>query len=252
MEIVKQDPLIPCDDICYLSLMPSDILNYIAGFLMETEEEFIERVRRENAEEQEERKKKLAEPCYDVGVMRMLIASNIDKTKALLFLEQDCKLTFYDYLNPDEGHINTQYVYKEEREVEYSSIALSPQGRMFSCYHCSLCKCNKSFCEEFQECVLEINKISTQKKEDGNHILLLQERRELHRGKQLYSDKAVFNKQGDQLMVYDSYTSDFQPRIFPLKNIDATKPQVTVKATNQLKEYLRDKFVCNKFIEGKK
>src|SRR5260221_3470810 len=252
MEMIKQDPLIPCDDVCYFNEIPREILDCIASFLMETEEEFIERICRENAEEQEERKKKLKESVNDVGVIRMLIASNIDKTKALLFVEQDCELTLYDYLDYEEGRINTQYSYKEERKIEYSSIAISPKGRMFACYHYSRCQCNEYFCEEVQECVLEINKISPQKKEDGNHILMLQERRELHCGKHLYSYKLVFNKQGDQLMVYYSYTSDFEPRIFPLKNIDATKPQVAVKATNKLQKYLRDAFVCNQYIEGKK
>jgi hypothetical protein len=240
------------EPVCYLNNMPSDILNYIARFLMETEEEFIERMSGENLEEQKERKEKLKEPVNDVGIISMLIASNIDKTKALLFVEQDGELTLFDYIDPEEGHINTRYSYKEEREIEYGSIALSPKGRMFACYHYSRCQCNESLCEEPQVCVLEINKISTQKKEDGNHILMLQERRDLHRGKHLYCDKTVFNKQGDQLMVYYSYQSKFAPRIFPLKNIDASKQRAVVKTTNRLQEYLRDAFVCNNFIEGKK
>lgn len=45
MKMIRQDPLIPCDAICYLNQMPCDILDYIASFLMETEEEFIERTR---------------------------------------------------------------------------------------------------------------------------------------------------------------------------------------------------------------
>jgi hypothetical protein len=250
MEMIKQDPSISCDDVCYLNEIPREILDYIAGFLMETEEEFVERVCRENAEEQEEREKKLKEPVNDVGVIRMLIASNIDATKALLFYENACELTFYDYLDHDEGHINTQYVYKEERKIEYNSIALSPKGRIFACYHCKLCKCNELLCEELKY-TLEIRKIDTQKKQDGNHILMLRESRELHHGESLGIDRIVFNNQGNQLIAYYSH-NDFKPTIFSLKSIDATKPQVAVKATNKLQEYLRDAFVCNQYIEGKK
>jgi hypothetical protein len=240
---------------CYLNQMPCDILNLIEHFLTcdgETEEQFIERIRAKNVEKQEKRKKKRNEPVNDVGIIRMLIASNLDKTKALLFYQNDCELTFYDYLDCPEGHINTQYVYKEERAIEYDSIALSPKGRMFACYHYSKCQCNEFVGAEPQVCVVEVNKINTQKKEDGNYILILQERLELYRGKHLYCDKIVFNKQGDQLMLYYSYTSEIEPIIFSLKNIDVTKPQAVVKTTNKLQEYLRDKCVCNKFIEGKK
>jgi hypothetical protein len=260
MEIIKQNPSILCDDVCYLNQMPREILDCIASFLMETEEEFIERVRRENVEEQEERKEKLKEPVNDVGIIRMLMASNIDATKALLFMEQDCELTLYDYINPDEGYLNTQYSYKEEREIGYISIAVSSKGRMLARY----------FCEDTEDVVLEIIKIDTQKKEDGIHILMLQESRELYRGDPLCISSIVFNQQGNKLIAYDR-DSDFEPTIFPLKGgaslvkyrkVDITKsqelvkitakPQVTAKTTNKLQEYLRDKCVCNTYIEGKK
>ncbi len=47
MEIIKQDPLVPCDNICYLSKMPQNVTDRIAHFLgWETRKAFVERTRR--------------------------------------------------------------------------------------------------------------------------------------------------------------------------------------------------------------
>jgi hypothetical protein len=253
MEIVKQDPSIPCNDICYLNQMPREILNYIAHFLIETKKEFVARIRVECEEQQKEREeeqKAIAKRGWipECGYIKTLRACNIERTKCLFFCGG--ALTLFDYLNLDEKCINTQYSYQEERELNYMSIALSQKGQMFASYYYKDCSCEKCPCEEPDMEILEITKIDTQKKQDKNHVLILKESRKLYSGESLYFDKMAFNKQGNKLLVCNSYET-FDPKIFSLKAIDSKKEQEIVR-TNKLQKYLKDKFVCDRYIEGRK
>lgn len=259
MKTVGQDLSIPCDDVCYLNQMPRDILDYIAGFLMETEEEFVARIRVEYEEIQKEREEKQKEIDKqgwfgECGHIPMFKACNIDQMKCLVYFQNN--LILHDYIDPDEGYINTQYSHTEERVVNYTSIALSPKGRLFACYYHKDCSfeealCQKGLCAETNMNILEITKIDTQKKQDKNHVLIVKENRQLYSGRPLCINQIAFNKQGNKLIVYDSCNS-FDPKIFCLKNVDQSKIQAAPKITNKLQVYLRDKFVCDKYIEGKK
>ncbi|HEX4068639.1 MAG TPA: hypothetical protein VHX42_00940 [Candidatus Babeliales bacterium] len=250
------------EKVCYLNRMPRDILDYIAIFLTcddETDEQFIARIRLEYEEkkrEREEGRKAIKERGYIPEVVHIsrVKAYNIDQTKVIFCCTYMKSLCWSDCLDRNEEDLARRYSYQEEfKWNSVDCIALSPQGRMFAWCYYKPCSCEQYPCEETCKDpamkILEITKIDTQKKEDSNHVLILKESRELHRGESLHIDEMFFNKQGNKLIAYNSYNDNFNPTIFSLKNLDPSKKQVVRPTTNKLQEYLRDKFICSSLQE---
>jgi hypothetical protein len=232
---------------CYLATMPCDILDLIASFLMETEEQFVARTRVIN--------KKLfaTEDCVtfleNYGFHYARGALCPDETKALLFIRKqllldDGRCNYLDnmvIIDRKENNDDKKIIYQRELDnVEtYDDIALSNGGSMIAMFH------QEKECYEGEDCtydIFEIQKIATQKKREICMFGI--------------SDPKIiaFNKQGTHFIAHgkDPITKEAIHKIFPLKRVDPNKQQIVVKPTNKLQEYFRDKFVCNQCIEGKK
>ncbi len=78
--------------------------------------------------------------------------------------------------------------------------------------------------------------------------------RELYSPDEFLHKRIAFNKQGTHLIAHGEYheTKKSTYKISSLKITSFAEEQVKAKITHNLQQYLRDKFVCNKFIEGKK
>ena len=234
-------------NMCLFNRLPVDVLNFIAHFLMcydETEEQFIARTsadkQKKDKEEEECRLSEVASPFYSS-------AKNIYNNK-IIFLDKDKKsLALRDCIS------KKIYKYKELEKAEYGCCALSPNGSMIAIFYTIFLSG-----EQYRIPMLEILKVETedvQGQKNGN--LIVQSRRELLSNAdkmgndyKYYISDIDFNPQGTHLIVRSQGFKDHA--IFPLKIIDLNEPQAVVPTTNKLQNYLRDKFVCNKYIEGDK
>jgi len=226
---------------CYLSRMSCDILNYIASFLMETEEQFVARTRI-----QKELPSEYKSLFYGVKVECNGHWSFCpDETKIIAVV--------YDIINefwkksPVTYSLMIAYVYKNRgcrrilrdvKEYEYDRVALSCEGNLLARFYEEK-ECLEG--EDFSEYIFKIQRVYGKKE------------RNIYFPYDFYPDIIAFNKQGTHLIAHgkDSITKESTHKIFPLKRVDPHKPQIVVKTTNKLQEYLIDKCVC-KYIEGKK
>lgn len=232
---------------CYLNNMPIEILNLIASFLMETDEQFIARTRIID------KTLSITEDCatflVKYGFYSARGALCPDETKALLLIRKLLQLDngWCKYLdnmmiidrqkNNDDDKI--MYQEKLDNMDIYEAIALSRGGNIIAMFH------QEKECYEGEDCtydIFEIQKISTQKK------------REICMYGISDFEIIAFNKQGTHLIVHgkDADTQQAIHKIFSLKRVDPNQPQAVVKPTHKLQEYFRDKLVCQKYIEGRK
>jgi hypothetical protein len=240
MEIIKQNPSIPCDDVCYLNQMPRDILDCIAGFLMETEEKFVARTL---AEKKEKDRKYDDLRQHEVHLSNEHLQSRSHK-RAINLSENGTRLLLFDGIGDDsiKSYKYTQE-YKQFERLYCHCCALSFSGTMIAMFY-------KKLVPEHNTWILELLKVSMEdvpEQKCGN--LIIEERREILRdNKNIAFRSLAFNQQGWQLIAWhlssDDTVNKGNYKIFPVPT--------SCSSTNRLQEYLRDKFVCNKFIEGKK
>lgn len=236
MEIIKKKPSIPCGDVCYLNLMPREILNYIASFLMESEEEFITRTLAEKKKKDGMYKNFR---CYAVSLPNQHLRSR-GNNKVIVLSGDGSRLALCDGL---EDVRRGMYCTELEKST-YDCCALSPNGTMIAIFH-------RQFLpgEEYRTAILELLKVRTEDvpgQKNGN--LIIEERREIFRINEVCFRSLSFNQQGWQLIgwylaSYDTI-NERNYRIFPLPT--------SCSSINRLQEYLRDAFVCKTYIEGTK
>ena len=251
MEIVKQDSSIACDDVCYLNQMPRDILDYIAGFLMESEEEFIERTRVAKKVTVHD---DIVVSCH-LGLLSWRCQFCPDEKKYLVLgrkangkLPHEDMIAIVDsiknrddYNNWFNGNRDKKILYKEnfDNYEKYTCHGLSRGGGMIAFVYEEKKWCGSS--EYFYD-YFKIQKIDTLKT------------RELYIPDSFLHKKIAFNKQGTHIIAHGEcyFSQKVMYKITQLKIIDSMQMQVEVGTTNKLQEYLRDKYVCNTYIEGKK
>jgi hypothetical protein len=255
MEMVKKNPSIPCNDICYLNQMPRDILNYIASFLMETEEKFVARTRvKKDLGVMEQN---IQEYCCNVLIKHGFFSTDIafcpDEIKVLFFGRRREFLDNGDKVNVDNIIIidrqknndsdNVIYQQKLDDRDKYDCIALSSSGSMIATLYRKYSSEYNMGAELCWTNVVEIQKVDTQKKVA------------MHFCGTLSPHGIFFNKQGTHLIMHgeEQYTGKgITHKIILLKAMHADQSQVLPNITNQLQLYLKDKFVCDRYIEGKK
>jgi hypothetical protein len=237
------------NNMCLFNRLPVDVLDFIAHFLTcddETEEQFIARILANQQEkDREEEECRMSEVVSRSSFC--CTAENIYNNKLIFLYKEKKELALRDCTS------NKVYKYKDLKKAEYGCCASSPSGKMIAIFYTIFLPD-----EQYHTPMLEILKVETedvQGQKDGN--LIVQNRRELLRYVYKMRDEYKyyichidFNKQGTHLIVRSRL--DMNHTIFPLKIVDLNEPQVIVPTTNKLQEYLRDKFVCNKYIEGKK
>jgi hypothetical protein len=251
MKTVQKNSLIPCDDICYLNQMPRDILDYIASFLTyddETEEEFVARIQVKDIT------KETTEDCNEFlvnyGFSSARIALCPDEAKALFFVSKvelldngrkvnvDNIIIFDRQKNNDGDKII--YQQKIDNMDQYDHIALSPSGSMIAALYTEKEYNFGGGERSYYAC--EIRKVDIQKKQARCIPFMFA------------PEGIFFNKQGTHLIVHGTKDSSGKKpyHIIPLKIVDSKQPQVIVPITNKLQVYLKNKFVCDRYIEGKK
>jgi|SRR5579862_3854692 hypothetical protein len=231
---------------CYLSIMPTDVLNLIAHFLTcddETEEQFIARTLDEKLEKDEYYYKNAH---HEVCMPNLRLHSHRNG-RGISLCSNGKRLALGDH--------DKLYVYKGLEKSDYECCDLSLNGGMIAIFH-------RQFLpgEQYKTAILELLQVKTEDipdQENGN--LIIEKRRELARGdRRIQFVEIAFNKQGNQLIAWNLSSSSKADNInkndytiFSLKKIDPDKPQMLMKITNKLQEYFKDKCVC-KYIEGKK
>ena len=235
MEIVqdKKNPSIPVGDVCYFAKMPVEILSHIASCLMESDEEFIERI----AIQSEKR----------VTWGKILLEFCPDKTKTIECLYgSDMQITL-TIRNVHNNNCKAVYTKKCDKDCFFERIALSSAGDTVAMlYHEWL----------YNPSILLIKNIHTEQEQLKKVYLPLEVK------------TIAFNKQGTRLIVYGKNrdTAENMHKMFYLKKVDNNKPGIVVDSSesqvmeveedksqiNELQNYLRDKCVCNKFLEDAK
>ncbi len=249
MEVIKPDPSVPCNDICYFNEMPRDILEYIARFLMETEEEFIERTQITSLI--------ISEAgdfyCRTFRVRFMKHALCPDEEKCLVLGRNYCReyeerfdRTFLNSFYEDKIMIidlpkgkGAEHKVMYEKALDnfdkYKCCALSRGGNRIGMVH-SYSYRGRSYDR------LDIQKTTTQ------------EQKVYYLPAALCAERLFFNKQGTHIILHgkEYLTQEKLYHIVSLKNVTSHQMDVEPEKTNQLQNYFRDKFVCNKNIEGEK
>jgi hypothetical protein len=264
---IETDPSIPVGGVCYFGKMPTDVLNYIASFLMESDGEFIERTKI---------KKEVPFDLYDKFLL--------ESTKKFLKMDDSYKIIISEFC-PDESKIGilelpNQFAdtvsksltiidlqKNDDTRVKHSRtfdnkgnikcIALSRDGNMIAMIY------EEKECYEGEDCYYDFFEIQN---------ITTQQTRELYIPDTFMHEMIAFNKQGTSLIahgyVYEDIARDTQGtfvvelgktvlttknthHIFSLKIIDPLQPQV-VDGPNKLQNYFRDKFISNHSIEGQK
>lgn len=231
MEIVKQDPSISCDNVCYLNCMPCDILNFIAHFLTcddETEEQFVERT---------QGKKQQLDPYADEEILQAFYDDGSDNLVSIYLFCVENDFHGHQLVISEEGDPYDFYNGALE-SAEYRCIALF--GRKMALFYYTQI-------DDVKKSVLELQRIDLKKnkKDPLNGIINLGEKREL--SPLVFEPTYIaFNQQGTHLIAHgkNPITQKATHTIFPFKEV--------VVRTNRLQKYLRNKVVCNTYIEGKK
>jgi hypothetical protein len=230
------------NDICHFNKLPAELLNLIAYFLTcddETEEQFIARTLAKKLETD----RKSNQDSYDEIVMHNL-RLHLKRNDKGISLSNDGKLLSLSYHSK-------RYVYEGLVKSDYECCDLSLSGNVIAMFH-------RQFLpgEEYRTAILELLKVRTEDVPEQKHgKLIVEERRELARAdRNTWFTEIAFNKQGNQLIGWNLYTTSDKSnhKIFSLKIGDLEQSQAVVKPTNKLQEYLRDKFVCQQYIEGRK
>jgi hypothetical protein len=242
--------------ICYLNTLSAELLNYIASFLMESEEEFIARTCIQKAmREAIPIPKDCCEFLVNYDCHSALYALCPNETKALLLVRKrelcnngrskmdiDHVMIIDRQKNNNNYKLNNNYDFIYTRGSgdfgEHICTALSPGGNMIALFsemrmHYGENVCRKSF--------LEIRKIYLTKNGAPSSITLAKQQELLLL--RLEPTWIGFNKQGTHLIAHgkDPITKEARCHIFSLKMIDANQSRVI---TTNMQEYLRDKFVC--------
>jgi hypothetical protein len=254
------------DVVCYFNKMPVDVMNIIASFLMETEEEFVERTKI---------KKEVplayhtfsTDPEQPDDVKRRGLLSEFcpDETK-IMTLRHDCStwelppyVMIIDLQKEDE---KDKVMFEGQMgRSEYQRIALSCGGNRIAFFHHQASSVPSHRGERVcTEPFVEIQKIDSQKDDEGKYVFVLGTKQELP-WPRFEPERMGFNKQGTYLIAHGRDCTpqrQITHKIYSLKTVGVNKEQVSdieqvvIKTKNMLQEYLRDKFVCNKYIEGTK
>jgi hypothetical protein len=237
MEIVQQNPSIPCNNTCYLNYMPLEILNYIASFLMEAEEDFVARTLAEKKKKDAMYADKRHHEVRWPNAHLSLRCSN----RGIVLNGDGSRLAMRDGLKDVRKGM---YVTKLESST-YDCCALSPNGTNIAVFHRKF-----ETGQEYRTGILELLKIRIEdvpEQHDGN--LIIEERQEIFRGDdKVYFRSIAFNQQGWQLIGWRLSSNDTVDK----RNYRIFLLPIDWLPANQLQVYLKDKFVYNKCIEGKK
>ena len=256
---VKEDPSVPNSKVFCLANMHIDIHNNIAQILMcddESEEEFIARTKIE---------KEVPEQCYSFLGEFPMISKYRDTIS--VFSSDEMKIAAFSMIRGSslweikeinkiipalmiidlqKKNNNENIVYEGElKQSNYRCIALSRSGSMIAMFRFELV-----FVEDDIKKFLEVQKIDLKiDRQQRGRIEMLQ-KRELP-CVNWFPEVLAFNKQGTLLIAHgkNGLTEKDVHKIFSLKSVDSTKPQVVVDEKNKLQNYFRDKRVCNKFIK---
>lgn len=229
---------------CYLNKLPIKILDLIASYLMESKTETIARIIRNKQ--------------YRYLDQGPFVDISVNENEIIIFEEEknppQCRIPKLSKFTITQG--DREYKGKVNPEL-YKCIALSPYGTMIALHYVR-------YPEESwkaREAFLEIRKIDFIKDQEKNRAVVSKEKKEISLPQYTSIPKALgFNRQGTDLIAYfDSWSFDMKDITFLLKATLSLKgndpysfvPSV-VNTTNNLQKYLRDKFVCNKCIEGVK
>ena len=259
METVKKDPSIPSDNICHLDRMPVEILNHISRFLMESEEQFIART---SVKKEMTAQSLIFFKNRNVACARWSLCADEDKAIAVFQpfaghkkYEAEYYLMISDVDKkraPKAGSLFECKVPFVEWET-YEQVALScGRGRIARCWN-KWTSCMSLSPQSGLIRNVAVQKIDLKENTEGKQVIDLGRIRVLSTldFKPISID---FNKQGTHLIIHGENLSVKKVvyKIIPLKVIDPAQKEVEIKTTNELQGYLRDKFVCNKCIEGKK
>lgn len=233
IEQKKQDPSIPCDDICHLNRLPVDALNCIAGFLIESEQEFIERM--PNIYEV-----KKIHNYYTSEDLFVSCPDNINDVVAT-----SAQYCWTSWLNLHHNAIDYK---KHIEESVIKCIAFSRHMNMIA-----MVRSEQRSYGTYEVCdwdnFLEIQKIDLEKNENAKEgKIVFGHKQELN--DYVHSPTLMgFNKQGTLFMTCrkDNETEEFNHHIYSLKKIVFDDD---VKPSNKLQKYFRDNMVCNNYIKG--
>ena len=227
---------------CYLNKLPIKVLDLIASYLMESHKETSSRIIRDKQYRYLDQG-----PFVDISVdeNEIIILEEV-KNPPQFRIPKLSKSTI--------THGDREYKGKVEPEL-YQRIALSPYGTMIALYYIRYPEEQWKAREKF----LEIRKIDFIKDQEKNRAMVSKEKKEIFLPQYSCVPKALgFNRQGTDLIAYfDSWSFDMRDITFSLKatlSLKGNNPYApsVVNTTNNLQKYLRDKFVCNKCIEGVK
>ena len=188
------------DDVCCLNKMPAEILSYIEIFLIETEEEFIERTK--NYRQEGELKQAQENYYFDQGIrypVGTLRAFSPDKSKKV-------ELVQCDKAEKKKPKCFVKTTDNKERKVKldsslYQQIAVSSCGNKVATirYEIDWIGSSDSF---YTAAVIELYNLVTQKKQ----MLLWTTN---------YEPKNIaFNKQGTQLIMHGGHWNDLSENGF--------------------------------------
>jgi hypothetical protein len=236
---------------CYLAIMSSDILNYIASFLMETEEEFIARTRIQKELTPECKNlfdgRNLKCKCWSFSPDETKLAAVVDEYNLLNNVVKPQRYLMIMNLHRNNGikleiASKTSLSYANGIE-DYQRIALSDGGNLLATFYQNK-ECYEG--EDFYEFIFKIKKVDAIK----NYKI---DEKIIDFPYDFYPAIIAFNKQGTHLITHgkDPVTQEAIYHTFSLKNIDQNE-QNKENDSNKLQTYLRDKCVCNKFLLGSK
>lgn len=244
-ETSKQDPSKPCDDICHLNRLPIEVLNYLASYLMESEEEFVERTKKMDdslAKNVSVKLSSLQAWCPD-EVSSIKIKNVPQEVK-----DKDNYLFEYNkYLVVKKDGI--EYTTKlEDRKSDYRCVALSRGYNRIGIYRSESYYClpRENINYRF---FLEIQKIELKKNEKGEGIIVLGEQYKLPVTNPQWIG---FNKQGNWFIEHSTnmFTQKAEHSIVDLKKLVNSALKEEIVHTHKLQTYLQDKFVCSGYIKG--
>lgn len=238
------DPSIPDKNgICWFNRLPIKALNHIASFLMESINEFVARTKIEEIAPKSRlwflfwddfdgwkyiRDKSRLVGIFSPDKTKFAITLTGEKRFGSLHMERASHLLIVDLQKNDS---KDKIIYKQHMKGVYGDIAPSGSGSMIAVWSYGIN-------------LLEIKKVAT-----SQTRILFNGGGPNHIDSKWCFFRAAFNKQGTQVIMHGAYWPNGleEYKIFPLK-----QSQLLIDESKTLQHYLRDKCVCNKFIENKK